>query len=143
MFALKLVRGDVTTPMSKASYGKTFAGLFKTKGSDHLRLRVWEKKVRGLSDVSHVWNYRKSRGILEGYPLLQLLKNGIGTRELRDLVDAVGGDATLTGPELYEHAWGEALQGCSFRGRVSYADACRMSSMCDNILVQSVHSFMV
>lgn len=54
-----------------------------------------------------------------------------------------GGNATLDGQELYEHAWGESLQGSAIRGRLSYSDASAVSRKIGNALVETYYSFYV
>jgi hypothetical protein len=135
-YALKLISGDISTPMLKSSYSKTIAGWFKPEGVDILEsAKVYERKVLEIIDMDWIWNYRVREGVLVKFPLLNLIKGNIDTAMLADLVDAAGGDGTLTGKELDEHAWGESYEGCAFNGRLSYADASVVSRKCNYMVV--------
>jgi hypothetical protein len=140
-YALKLVAGDVKTPMLKSSYSKTVAGWYRDEESDKIaRVKAYERPVTEWYDVDYIWNYRVTPGVLVGYPLLNLIKNSIKTDVLADLVDVAGGDGSLTGKELYEHAWGESYIGSSIRGRLSYSDACVVSKKCSTGLIETGYS---
>jgi hypothetical protein len=144
IFGLKLVDGDITTPMMRASYGKTIAGWYRPETVDEIKsVRVYKKEVKGYIDIDSAWNRRRKKGVLEGYPLLNLIKGGIKGEVLRDLVNVAGGDATLNGQELFEHAWGESMQGCAVRGRMSFSDASAISRKIGNVLVDTYYSFYV
>jgi hypothetical protein len=140
VYALKNISNNITSSMMKSSYSKTIASWYRGEDIDRVeRVRVYNKPVREWFDVDYIWNLKVKPGVLAGFPLLNLIRGNIETDLLADLVDAAGGNGGLQGTELYEHAWGEAYTGSTFRGRLSYSDASMLSKKCNFGLIETFY----
>nr|BAU79524.1 RNA dependent RNA polymerase [Diatom colony associated virus-Like RNA Segment 4] len=134
--ALTELRTSVEREMKRASYGKTMASQLNKDPSDvePLRARVKVRPVKGMFLVQDIWDKPLISGVLSHFPLLQLVKNKIRSHLLSDLVHSETGE-WLTGRRCYERAWGTKNTGATFRGRISFADAGRISARCNGQLV--------
>jgi len=110
--------------MVGASYAKSLPVL-----RDNVKLRevkIISDKVRvmyGSSWAEELISQKEDKGILTKYPLLNLIKNRLDNRLLRDLLKLLGRHIGRY-ESIKDVAWGAGSTGKIIKGIIPYADAC-------------------
>jgi hypothetical protein len=112
--------------MLDASYRKTLAHSVAF-GSEDDSVTISGQgmaELHGSITVEEALSRRPEKGVLSGYPLVQLVRNGLKEMQLRDLVNMVGGDARA--PDVDLEAFGTEARSVVITGWLPYGDACAL-----------------
>jgi hypothetical protein len=120
---MALLGHGVMQAMVEASYGRTIAEQLpiETVPSELKLLNMHTRHAIGIETVTSALARRPVKGVLSAYPLLQLMRNGLGHRDVLELLAYMrvpaGRDPWLT-------AWGSEARGVVVDGCLPYSDAC-------------------
>lgn len=124
-YALKTLGRSAVSAMLVSSYSKTLASELASPP----RPRYVPQKPRlpvGSTSASVALLTPRVHGVLEAYPILQLMRNVITKDVLRELLAYVGADPNT--PDLELAAWGPEHKTRIVQGALSYADAASLSN---------------
>jgi len=120
-FAMQMLRTSVKSAMKSASFRREVSS-GTPDVVQHLVPRSLESYTPfGSVDVRTAHKRKPVVGCLSKYPLLALVKNMMTPREVRELVQCVGGNAAA--PNISLEAWGSEYDGVVVLGVMSYTDA--------------------
>jgi hypothetical protein len=112
--------------MVNASYKKTLAsrGVFGSVCEGVTVLGESMSELQGAITVEDALSVRPDKGVLSGYPLVQLARHGLKDSMLRNLVNMVGGDSQAI--DIRREAFGSESRGVVVDGWLPYGDACTL-----------------
>jgi hypothetical protein len=122
--------------MVRASYGKTMAPAYQEgeQGNLGLSIRVATRYIRGQVEATEVWDAPSVKGLFSDMPLMNLMRNAMGSALLQQQVANLTG-LVLHGLDLEKFAWGHSARGCAIKGVMTYSDANRVAAAAGNRLV--------
>lgn len=124
-FALKEAGRSVASAMLIASYNKALTSVAAPPAYPRFKANRPRAPVGSQPALALLYT-RKTSGVLQGYPLLTLLKAHISRTLLRTLVILAGGDPNVS--DLDAEAWGPDNRSTIVQGSLSYADAAALSN---------------
>jgi hypothetical protein len=139
IFALTYLNTSIQKDMLKSSYSKTLRTAVSRDLNEEDEAEVRERyyKIRGMYLVDEVWNKEVDRGLLSGFPLLELVKNTLKRRPqlVHEMLTMLTGDYYLQ-RDIEKVAWGVQGRGCAIDGYLSWSDAQSIAKKCDGEMVK-------
>jgi hypothetical protein len=123
--------------MLGSCYNKALASIVDLK-EEQIRYREC-KPITPVGSASAVTLLKQppKKGVLQKYPLLNLVKSQITGRALRDLVALAGGNSSALDIEV--EAWGPSSATKLIQGILSYSDASMLSSRTNAGVIYNTH----
>nr|WAK73601.1 RNA-dependent RNA polymerase [Phytophthora palustris toti-like virus 2-1] len=127
--ALKMARTDILEKMRTASYAKSSREAIGRRDEIKLRLEAKPAVVAvGSYRVEELRRAGRMEGLLEHYPLIQLVRSRLTTRNIKDLLESLG--HSVTTQEANVAAWGGKSSPTVIRGILPYGEAAALSNKC-------------
>jgi len=120
--ALEYARVNIRSYMLASSYSKTIAGMVQDDAPEHIKVaRRKDIHVRGSVTAEELVHVGKVKGLLEPFPLIQLIKQCLSREQLMSLGRSVSGGRAPV--KCYRDLFYERDTPCNIIGVASYSDA--------------------
>lgn len=133
MEALRLSQASVFGAMCEASYVKSLMDVSNGNEDSKFGHDVVERVagVYSSARLEEVQETKPEPGLLERYPIIQLIKNQLSKSVLRLIMRDVSEGRTdlMSDEDLYVTAWGRREKGCAIHGYLGYSDAASLSAL--------------